>query len=384
MGYDRSSKQGVMSVLTSGTKSWLAGLGVLLLVLQTVGLAAAPLKIGVIGLTHTHVHWILGRPDRGDIEIVGIVEPNRALAKRFLGQHDIPMSLHFESVTDMLAKVRPDGVTAFNSIHEHLEVVKTFAPLGIHVLVEKPMAVNAVHAREMVMLARQHGIHLLTNYETTWYATNHRIYDMVHTGDKIGEIRKVVVHDGHRGPEEIGVNEEFLEWLTDPIKNGGGAVTDFGCYGVNLINWLTKGARPLTVTAITQQIKPEKYPKVDDEATIILTYPKMQGIVQASWNWPISRKDIEVYGASGQVMAKNSHDLEYRLGDGHPSESVRLDNRPAPYDDPFAYFAAVIRGKIRIQPNDLSAPENNLLVNEILEAAIRSAKSGATVPFAPK
>lgn len=349
----------------------------------TAALQAAPLKIGVIGLTHTHVHWILGRPDRGDIEIVGIVEPNRALAERYLNQHDIPLSLHFETVEAMLAKVKPEGVTAFNSIYEHLETVRTFAPLGIHVLVEKPMAVNAAHAREMVMLARQHGIHLLTNYETTWYATNHRVYDMLHNSDCLGPLRKVVVHDGHRGPEEIGVNQEFLEWLTDPVLNGGGAVTDFGCYGVNLINWLTKGKRPSTVTAVTQQIKPDKYPKVDDEATIILSYPKMQGIIQASWNWPISRKDMEVYGKKGQVIAKNRSELEFRFGDEHPIERLTLEERSDPHDDPFAYFAAVIRGQIKLKPHDLSAPENNLLVNEILDAAIRSAQSGMTIPFSP-
>jgi hypothetical protein len=51
---------------------------------------------------------------------------------------------------------------------------------------------------------------------------------------------------------------------------------------------------PLTVTAVTQQIKPEIYPRVDDEATIILTYLHAQGILQASWNWPFDRKDMEV------------------------------------------------------------------------------------------
>ena len=351
---------------------------------QSQAASAAPLKIGVVGLTHSHVHWILGRPDRGDIEIVGIVEPNRDLANRFLKQHQLSMDLHFESSEAMLEKVKPDGVTAFNSIFEHLEVVKTFAPLGIHVLVEKPMAVSAAHAREMVMLARKHRIHLLTNYETTWYPTNHRVYEMVHEGQSIGPLRKVVVHDGHRGPEEIGVNQEFLDWLTDPIQNGGGAVTDFGCYGVNLINWITRGARPITVTAVTQTIKPDRYPNVDDEATIILTYPDMQGIIQASWNWPISRKDMEVYGLTGQVIAKNRHDLEFRRGDNHPVEKVRLEELADPHDDPFAYFAAVINGKIHVEPNDLSAPENNLLVNEILDAAIRSAKTGMTVQLDPR
>ncbi len=340
---------------------------------------AEPLKIGVVGLTHTHVHWILGRPDRGDIEIVGIVEPNEDLARRYTQQHGFTMDLVVPTMEALVSRGRVDGVTAFNSIREHLDVVRFFAPRGIHVLVEKPMAVNFEHAQEMVQLSRKHGIHLLTNYETTWYATNHRAYALLHDEQRLGDLRKVVVHDGHRGPEEIGVNQEFLDWLTDPIANGGGAVTDFGCYGVNLLNWLTKGARPLTVTGVTQQLKPHKYPKVDDEATIILTYPKMQGIVQASWNWPISRKDMEVYGERGQVICHNGNELSLRLGDEHPEERVTLPKRGAPLDDPFAFFAAVIRGDHVVQPFDLSSVENNLLVNEILDAAIRSAATGKSV-----
>ena len=51
-------------------------------------------------------------------------------------------------------------------------------------------------------------------------------------------IRKIVAHDGHQGPKEIDVQPEFLDWLTDPVKNGAGALFDFGCYGANLMTWL--------------------------------------------------------------------------------------------------------------------------------------------------
>ena len=68
------------------------------------------------------------------------------------------------------------------------------------------------------------------------------------------------------------------------------------------MTWLMNGEKPLTVTAVTQQIKPDIYPKVDDEATIVITYPKAQAIIQASWNWPFDRKDMEVYGATGSVV----------------------------------------------------------------------------------
>jgi predicted dehydrogenase len=274
----------------------------------------------------------------------------------------------------MLAKTEVDVVTAFNSTYEHLEVVQLCAPKKISVMVEKPLAVSLDHARQMHVLVKKHGIQLLTNYETTWYGSNHRAFELL---DSIGSIRKVVVHDGHQGPKEIGVNKEFLEWLTDPVKNGGGALMDFGCYGANLMTWLMKGERPSAVLAVTQQIKPLIYPKVDDEATIILTYPNAQGIIQASWNWPYNRKDMEVYGQHGFMMA-DRNGLKLKVSQDRQEQYSDPTLSP-PLHDPFTYLAAVIRGEIIMKASDLSSLENNMIVMEILEAAKQSAKEGRIV-----
>ena len=348
---------------------------------QSDAVAQRPMRLGIIGLTHTHVYGILGRRDRGDIKIVGIVEPNEELADRYLKHFGLAKKLYYPTVDKLLASVEVDAVAAFGSTFEHLEVVEFFAPRGIHVMVEKPLAVNLNHAEKMAALARKHEIELLTNYETTWYASNHRAFQIVEKDKQIGELRRIVVHSGHRGPQEIGVNEEFLDWLTDPEQNGGGAITDFGCYGVNLINWLTDNERPESITAVLQTIKPTVYPDVDDEATIVLRYPEMQGVVQASWNWPISRKDMEIYGATGQIFCRNQATIEYRLDEQKPQISIQLPSRESPFDDPFSYFAAVVAGKVNPQPRDLSSLENNLLVVEILDAAIRSSKLRKTVEF---
>ena len=190
-----------------------------------------PLKVGIVGLTHTHVHWILGREDLGDIEIVGIVESNRALAERYSKQQGYSMNIVFDTMEEMISSTKPEAVTAFGTIYEHLKVVEICAPLGIHVMVEKPLAVKLEHAKKMEALAKKYKIHLLTNYDTTWYPTNHRAYELLKSG-AVGDLRKVVIRDGHKGPKKIGVNNEFLEWLIDPVKNGGGALMDFGCYGV--------------------------------------------------------------------------------------------------------------------------------------------------------
>lgn len=339
-----------------------------------------PFRIGVAGLTHGHVGWILARAHDGDIEIVGIAEPDTELAKSYLEKYKLPLTLLYPSLEEMVAKAKPEAVTGFGNTFDHLAVVKTCAPRRIHVMVEKPLAVSADHARQIAALAKEHNIHVLTNYETTWYGSNEKVEEVFLEKNSFGKIRKVVVHDGHEGPKEINVGPEFLEWLTDPVKNGGGAVMDFGCYGANLITWLMKGQRPTSVTAVLQQQKPGIYPKVDDEATIVVTYPGMQGIIQASWNWPFGRKDMEIYGETGYVIS-DRNGSKVKAGANEPEAFVPGVKLNAPYHDPFSYLAAVVRGEVKLSPSDLSALENNVTVVEILDAAKRSAKEGKRIDF---
>ncbi|HEU4858428.1 MAG TPA: Gfo/Idh/MocA family oxidoreductase, partial [Chitinophagaceae bacterium] len=200
--------------------------------------APKPMRVAVVGLVHAHVHWILARENKGDIEIVGIAEPNRSLAEAYSKQHGYNMNIVYSTMEEMILKTRPEAVFAFNSIYDHLRTVEYCAPRGIHVMVEKPLAVSDEHATKMLALAKKYNIHLLTNYETTWYGSNAKAYQIIKEDKMIGDIRKIVFHTGHPGPVEIGCNPEFLEWLTDPVLNGGGAITDFGCYGADIATWL--------------------------------------------------------------------------------------------------------------------------------------------------
>ena len=340
-----------------------------------------PIKLAVAGLSHGHVGWILSREAKGDVELVGIVETNRDLAKRLSDQYGFSMKLVYTTMEEMIAAVHPKAVVAFGNIYDHLAVVEACAPKGIHVMVEKPMAVSFEHAKKMETLAKKHAIHLLTNYETSWYPTNLRAYELLHEG-AIGDLRKVIIRDGHKGPKKIGVSKEFLAWLTDPVLNGGGAITDFGCYGTNLMTWLQGGKRPNSVTAVTQQLQAENNPNVDDDATIILTYNGSMAILEPSWNWPIGRKDMEVYGEKGVIYADDRNHLRIRISegyDGFSEEAFELEELKTPYDDPFALFAAVINQEIVLGPYDPYSLENNIISMEILDAAVKSAKSGSTI-----
>jgi predicted dehydrogenase len=342
----------------------------------------APLRVGIVGLVHGHVQGFLQQsPHNPQIEIVGIAEPDGQLASQYATQYGFDRGLLFPDLEEMLERSHPQAVLVYTNTYDHRRVVEICARHGVHVMMEKPLAVSFEDALAIEKAAHLGKIQVLVNYETTWYPSNRSAYDLVHE-NALGEVRKVVVHDGHRGPKEIGVGPEFLAWLTDPKLNGGGALFDFGCYGADLMTWLMDGKRPETVTAVTQQIKPNVYPRVDDEATIILTYPKAQAILQASWNWPFDRKDMEVYGQKGYVITVRRDDIRVRHSGGgneQPSheEQVAAKPLPAPYDNSLSYLKAVVVGGIK--PDGPSSLDINLTVTEILDAARRSAASGTTI-----
>src|SRR5579862_9528974 len=341
-----------------------------------------PLRVGIVGLVHGHVQGFFERSLHDPaIEIVGIAEPDQSLFARYSKQFGIDQNLLFPNLEGMLDRTHPQAVLVYTNTYDHRRVVEVCARQGVHVMMEKPLAVSLEDALAIKKAADAGKIHVVVNYETTWYRSNHAAYDLVHE-KAIGDIRKVVVHDGHSGPKEIGVSPEFLAWLTDPKLNGAGALFDFGCYGADLMTWLMDGQRPATVTAVTQQIKPEIYSSVDDEATIVLTYPKAQAIIQASWNWPFGRKDMEVYGQTGYAITVKRDDIRVRRSERDPEQQMAAAKPvPAPYDDELSYLRAVVLDGAK--EDVLSSLQTNVTVTEILDAARRSAATGKTIHLPP-
>ena len=339
----------------------------------------APLRVVMVGLAHGHADGFLNRvKDRRDIQIVGVAEADQKLFERYAAKFGLDAKLWHADLDETLTATHPQAILAYTNTYDHRRVVEICAKHRIPVMMEKPLAVSIADARAMEQAARSGNIIVLVNYETSWYRSNHAAYDLVHE-KAIGEVRKVVVHDGHPGPKAINVQPEFFAWLGDPKLGGGGALFDFGCYGADLVTWLMDGRRPDSVTAVTQHFQPEVYPHVDDEATIVVTYPKALAIIQASWNWPFDRKDMEVYGQTGSAITVKRDNLRLRLPKG-AEQLVAAKPVPPPYDDSLTYLRAVVLDGLK--PDSLSSLETNLVVTEILDAARQSAAEGKTIRLA--
>src|SRR3984885_7022459 len=365
----------IASLLSHG---FLTGMILLLPLSMRAQTEQKPLRVAIVGLVHDHVAGFLAQlPQHSDVELVGIAEPDPALQAKYQKKYGLADNLFFKDAAKMIEARRPDALLAYTTIADHRRVVEVGAYYGISVMVEKPLTISLDDALAIRKIAREKHIHVLVNYETTWYSSNKAAYDEVARGE-IGAVRRVVVHDGHEGPKEIGVSPDFLKWLTDPEQNGAGALYDFGCYGVDLMPWLMRGETPETVTAVVNHDKPQIYPKVDDDSTIVLQYPHAQAVIQGSWVWPFARKDMEVYGATGYAITVAADRMRVR----HEHENEERMTTPAPLNEnesnSLSYLAAVLRGQIQDR-GDLSALDTNVTVMQILDAARESARTGRSV-----
>jgi glucose-fructose oxidoreductase len=339
-----------------------------------------PVRVAIVGLEHGHVDGFLSALKQNyfnEVQLVAVSDPDPALMAKYQKKYGWPDYLIFHSEAEMIDKIKPQAILVYTPVGGHRAAIEIAAKRGVSVMVEKPLTISMDDARAIRATAEANHIQMLVNYETTWYPSNRAAYDEVRNGS-LGAIRRIVVHDGHQGPAEIGVQPEFLKWLTDPVQNGAGAMYDFGCYGADLATWLMHGQAPLTVTAVANHDKPDKYPRVDDDATIVLQYPQAQVVIMASWNWPFGRKDMEVYGATGYAITVGADHLRTRLEHDSEDQLQSAGSLPDAEKDSISYLRAVLNGKI-IPRGDLTSLDTNMVVMQILDAARESVRTGRTI-----
>lgn len=341
--------------------------------------APAPTRLAIIGLDHDHVWGLLADiAKEPDAQLVAIADPHPELVAKAKAR--VPAGVRFYSdYRKMLDEIKPDAAIITTENDRHLEILRECARRHIHTSTEKPMASTAAEAREMERLANQAHIKLMVNYWNAWVAPTHDLFHRVQAGD-LGPVGKIIVQQGHQGPREIGVSKEFAAWLYDPVKNGGGALIDFGCYGAEWALWL-KG-RPSRVYAHTLKLKTAQHNAVDDDALIVLEYPDATATIQASWDWPYSKGQVAVYGPKGSLLATEDQLLyrpantqENKLGvEGQPVTLQPVEHETS---NPIAYFLYCIRGDKPVEhPLDAHL---NVGVVEVLDAAKESIRTGRAV-----
>ena len=336
--------------------------------------AQQKLQVVIAGLSHDHVNRILEKGRNGEIVILGVAEPDKELRAKKKTRYGLPDSILYDNLAAALKKNRPDLVMVFNSPIEHLPAIEKSVSLHIPVMVEKPLCFSYADAEKIKALSDKYGTRVFTNYPSLWYTSFMELIKRVSEKGEVDSITKMAMHGGHRGPIEIGCSKEFAQWLTDPAKNGGGAIMDFGCYGVSIMTQMMNGELPQAVFATTRHLKPKVYTKVDDDATIVLEYKTATGVIEASWSWPYTIMDAEVYGKNAYLHASEFNGVGPVSLRSKSEKETREEVISAPkYIDEVEYLTAVIKGGATDNYRLMSL-ERNVTVVKVLDAARRSAK----------
>ena len=335
-------------------------------------------KIAVVGLVHSHV-WghlktmVEGNPAR----LVGVAEPNPELVAE-AKKAGVTDNLIYSDYSKMLDETKPDIVWAFVENNRHLEIAKACAPRHINLIFEKPLASNFEEAKQIAALAAKYNIRVMTNYQMAWWPTNYVAKAAVDHGD-IGTVYRLHGIVCHGGPGSTGPREKyFFDWLTDPVKNGAGALMDFGCYNALWSLWYL--GMPSTVYATVEHLRPERFPKVEDNATLVLGYPHAVGIFEGSWDLPRSYQDLEVFGRPDSTppgsitMTRRSVELHHGTKD---TKSLQIEPLPADEAEPVAYMVSRIKANKPIE--GLTAIDINVKVIHIIDWAKESVKTGRAV-----
>ena len=334
-------------------------------------------KIAVVGLVHSHVWGHLRDMVNNDpARLVGVAEPNQELVDE-AKKAGVAANLIFSDYTKMLDQTRPDIVWSFVENNRHLEIVQACASRKINVIFEKPLASTYQDALTIRDLAKKHGIQVMTNYQMAWWPANYTAHSQAESG-AIGQVYRLRGVVGHGGPGSEGPrNKYFFAWLTDPEKNGAGALMDFGCYNALWSLWYL--GRPESVFAQANRLQPERFPKVEDNATILLHYKNAEGIFEGSWDLPRSFQDLEVFGRQGILYMQNG---KVELKKGREAKELPIAPLPADQSKPVTYMVQVLKSGKAV--DGIVGIDINAGVNEIIDAAKESLRTGKVIQLPPK
>ncbi len=335
---------------------------------------AAKPTIAFVGLRHGHCWRQLEnvKTQAHAIELVGIAESIPSLIAEAKALH--PDQYFTDDYKKLTKERKPDIVWAFVENNRHLEILEHMAPLGIHVIFEKPLASTFADAKRMRQLARKHDVQVMTNYQMAWWPTNQEIKRQADAG-AIGDVWRMHGIVGHGGPGNDGPRRSvFFGWLTDPVKNGAGALVDFGCYNALWALWI-KG-RPESVYARVDRLQTERFPKVEDNSVMVLDYPDGVGVFEGSWDLPHSFQDLELFGRAGSLYM-NREGVSIRKGRRGEPEDLAPAKLSKKRLDPLLYIADVVSQGKRV--DNIMALDINVGAVEILEAAKESIATGKPV-----
>lgn len=337
------------------------------------------MKLGFVGLVSDHLWPVWGKgiikeiQDSKKFEMVAATDKNPELLKRIKDEYGVDKT--YKSYEDLLKKEELEVAVVGTPNSERADMIEVLAEKDLHILVDKPMAVNLEQAERILKAVRKHDVKLLVDYPHTWLPTIQKAYSLIQKG-AIGEIFQLSSRMGNPGPEIHGCSKYMLEWLFDKEKNGGGALIDGGCYGANLCRWFF-GRQPKSVMGVGGRYIKDNI-SAEDNACLLLEYPRAMGIIEASWSQFAAGKAklyptplLLLYGSGGAIAVRwGENTLDLIAEDSPGGRKVEASMLPKERINGPEYIAHCIQTDKPVE--GMCSPELDGDVLEVLTAGYES------------
>jgi len=359
-------------------------------------------KVGVLGFAHMHINsliddfnnipgveWVACADTKPSVKSISEQgETRTANVKRALEVTKIPK--YYECYEEMLEKEKFDIIVSCPENAKHGEVAEKIAEKGIHMLFEKPMSATYNDALRMTKAAGFHNIELAINWPSTWWAGVRKAQELVENGAIGRSLKFFYRNSASLGPLEYGQTltpyEKSKEWWHRE-SDGGGAMLDYCCYGSCLSRWFM-GKPAVAANGMKANLN-SIYGDADDNGIIMVRFPDGLATIEGSWttvHTGINSGPV-VFGEKGTLICEGNRVLIFGNRYGEPTEIHEAEPIPAHRNNPAKEFINHLETQ---EPLHITMqPEFNLEAMAILDAGIRSAKSGKlelvqSVHFSPK
>lgn len=238
-------------------------------------------------------HMINAIRAQSGAEIRWIVSGTSERAASYAQTHRIPFSA--TDLADPLSDNAVGAVYVSSTNEKHFDQAMAAISAGKHVLCEKPLAMDAGDALEMVRSADAAGVTFGTNHHLRCSGSHQAIRDVINSG-KIGRVLSLRIFHAVQLPDNL------RGWRINDPKAGGGVIPDITVHDADVTRFLL-GEDPQTVVA--QAAASGMGEGVEDSAMSVWSMPSGAMVFShESFTHPFAGSGLEVHGSEGSIFAK--------------------------------------------------------------------------------
>ena len=347
---------------------------------------ADPLRVAVIGMgfgARVQLPVLTGHPRTTVTSLCsGTLERARAAAAQFSIHH------YTDDYRESVKRADVDLVSVVTPPHLHMPIALAALKAGKHVLCEKPFALNVGQARRMIDAAKRARRHGFLDHEFRYIPARLRAKTLVDDG-WLGDVERIAIVEA---TPWMHPSSTMLHGWQSRAQTGGGVLGALGSHFIDYCRWLAGDVRVVKATLQTRVKKRARADgtlvavDADDNFSLMLEMAKgALTSIDLTATANTQHGAIFISGSKGALYIRDDSEL-IGLRAGHEPVPVTA---PAKFPRRFAgghrlmgpFYTLVneLLGRLDGKPSTVPTFEDGLKVQEVLDAARSSAKSGRAV-----